>query len=111
MNGTLTNKEMINLNNNIMRKLAFTLLMFLTLSLNAQDKVMKFMGIPIDGSKSEMIDKLMGKGFVPEQVEIDLEKAENDVISAGGELNEGRVPCHNREDSRRGSTERRGTPC
>ena len=82
---------MKNLNYKTMRKLAFTLLMFLTLSLNAQDNVMKFMGIPIDGSKSEMIDKLMGKGFVPEQVEIDLEKAENDVISAGGELNEGRI--------------------
>ena len=74
-----------------MKKLTFTLLMLLTLSLNAQDNVMKFMGIPIDGSKSEMIEKLQKKGFAPEQVEIDLEKEEDDYIRAGGEISEGRV--------------------
>ncbi len=75
-----------------MRKIAFTLLMFMTLSLNAQinDNIMKFMGIPIDGPKSEMIDKLIEKGFSPEQIEIDLENAENDVLRAGGKLNDGR---------------------
>ena len=66
MNGTLTNKEMMNLNNNIMRKLVFTLLMFLTLSMSAQkNEVIRFMGIPIDGPKSEMLLELKEKGFEP----------------------------------------------
>ena len=47
-----------------MKKLVFTLLMLLTLSLSAQnDGVIKFMGIPVDGTKSEMISKLKQKGF------------------------------------------------
>ncbi len=92
MINTLKINKMKNLNYKTMRKIAFALLMLLTLSLNAQDNnVIKFMGIPVDGPKSEIIDKLMEKGFVPEQVEIDLEKAENDVLRAGGELNEGRI--------------------
>lgn len=74
-----------------MRKIAFALLMFLTLSLKAQDNVMKFMGIPIDGPKSEMIDKLQKKGFAPKQIEIDLENAENEVIRLGGDIPEGKV--------------------
>ena len=44
-----------------MRKIAFTLLMFMTLSLNAQ---VKFLGIPVDGTKSEMIRSLTSKGFI-----------------------------------------------
>lgn len=48
------------LNYKTMRKIAFTLLMLLTLSLNAQ---VKFLGIPVDGTKSEMISKLKQKGF------------------------------------------------
>lgn len=74
-----------------MRKIAFTILMFLTLSLNAQDNVIKFMGISIDGSKSEMINKLQEKGFAPDQVLIDLENAQNKVIQLGGEIPEGKV--------------------
>ena len=55
---------MNNLKHKTMRKLVFALLMFLTLSLNAQEiSVTKFMGIPIDGTKSEMISKLKQKGF------------------------------------------------
>ena len=50
-----------------MRKLVFTLLLFLTLSLSAQNiqnlQIVKFMGIPIDGSKSEMISQIKKKGF------------------------------------------------
>ena len=66
MNGTLTNKDMLNLNNNIMRKLVFTLLMFLTLSMSAQkSEVIRFMGIPIDGPKPEMLLELKEKGFEP----------------------------------------------
>lgn len=76
-----------------MRKIVISLLMLLTLSLSAQnnDNVMKFMGIPIDGPKSEMIEKLNEKGFVPVQQEIDLENAENNVIKYGGELTGGRL--------------------
>ena len=54
---------MKNLNYKIMRKLAFTLLMLMTLSLNAQDLTVKFLGIPVDGTKSEMISKLKQKGY------------------------------------------------
>lgn len=47
-----------------MRKLVFALLMLLTLSLEAQENsVTKFMGIPVDGTKEEMISKLKQKGF------------------------------------------------
>lgn len=56
---------MKNLNYKIMRKIAFALLIFLTLSLNAQnDGVIKFLGIPVDGTKEEMISRLKQKGFV-----------------------------------------------
>ena len=54
---------MNNLYNKILRKTAFTLLMFLTLSLNAQNFTLKFLGIPVDGTKSEMISKIRQKGF------------------------------------------------
>lgn len=58
------NKEMRNLNYKTMRKIAFTLLMLLTLSLNAQEiEVTRFLGIPVDGSKSEMISKIKQKGY------------------------------------------------
>lgn len=76
---------------NTVRKYVFAFLMFLTLSLNAQDNVMKFMGIPIDGPKSEMILKLQAKGFAPKQIEIDLENAQNEVIRHGGDIPEGKV--------------------
>ena len=46
-----------------MKKLIFTILMFLTFSLCAQDMAVKFMGIPVDGKKSSMIAKLKKKGF------------------------------------------------
>jgi len=55
--------KMKNLNYKIMRKFAFTLLMLLTLSLSAQDGIIKFKGIPVDGTKDEMIIKLKQKGF------------------------------------------------
>ena len=44
-----------------MRKLVFALLMLLTLSLNAQ---VKFLGIPVDGDKSEIIQILIQKGYI-----------------------------------------------
>lgn len=46
-----------------MRKLIFTFLIFLTLSLNAQDYTVRFLGIPVDGTEKEMISKLKKKGF------------------------------------------------
>ena len=83
---------MKNSNYKTIRKIAFTLLMLFTLSLDAQENgVFKFMGIPIDGPKSEMISKLEEKGFAPEDVFIDVERAENDVLNAGGEINGGTI--------------------
>lgn len=46
-----------------MKKLFFTFLVFLALSLNAQEMVVRFLGIPVDGSKSDMISNLKKKGF------------------------------------------------
>ena len=55
--------KMKNLNYKAMRKFAFTLLMLLALSMNAQDLAVKFLDIPVDGTKSEMISKLKDKGY------------------------------------------------
>ena len=52
---------MKSLNCKTMRTIAFTLLMLLTLSLNAQ---VKFLGIPVDGPRSEMIHNLTQKGYI-----------------------------------------------
>ena len=47
-----------------MKKLIFSLLVFLTLSINAQDfESVKFMGIPVNGTKENMISQLEQKGF------------------------------------------------
>lgn len=58
---------MKNINYKMMRKAMVALLMLLILSLSAQNiqnpQVVKFMGIPIDGTKSEMITQLKKKGF------------------------------------------------
>lgn len=44
--------------------------MFMLLMMSAvafgQQEVTKFLGIPVDGSKEEMIRKLKGKGFKPD---------------------------------------------
>ena len=53
--------KMKSLNCKTMRTIAFTLLMLLTLSLNAQ---VKFLGIPVDGPRSEMIHNLTQKGYI-----------------------------------------------
>lgn len=50
----------------IMKSIIITLLVAaVTLCANAQKDVTKFLGIPVDGSKSEMIQKLKAKGFKP----------------------------------------------
>ena len=47
-----------------MKKLIFTLLIsFFALTAVAQKDVTKFLGIPVDGTKAEMIRKLKAKGF------------------------------------------------
>lgn len=47
-----------------MKKLIFTLLIsFFALNVVAQKEVTKFLGIPVDGTKTEMIRKLKAKGF------------------------------------------------
>ena len=52
-----------------MKKLIFSLLAtLLTLSLYAQNDVTTFLGIPVDGFKSEMRQKLITKGFTPKKV-------------------------------------------
>lgn len=52
-----------------MKKLLFSLLAtLLTLSLYAQNDVTTFLGIPVDGLKSEMRQKLIAKGFTPKKV-------------------------------------------
>ena len=47
-----------------MKRLIFSLLISLiTISAFAKKDVTKFLGIPVDGTKSEMIQKLKAKGF------------------------------------------------
>lgn len=52
-----------------MKKYLFSLLAtLLTLSLYAQNDVTTFLGIPVDGLKLEMRQKLIAKGFTPKKV-------------------------------------------
>jgi hypothetical protein len=44
--------------------LSVAFLLMLSVALYAQKEVTKFLGIPVDGSKSSMIQKLKNKGFV-----------------------------------------------
>lgn len=46
-----------------MKNVLATLLLIFSVSLYAQKDVTQFLGIPVDGSKSEMIKKLKAKGF------------------------------------------------
>ena len=47
----------------MMKSVLFVVLLIFSMSLYAQKDVTKFLGIPVDGSKSEMISKLKAKGF------------------------------------------------
>ncbi len=40
--------------------------------MNAQEDVTKFLGIPVDGTKSEMINKLLNKGFTRTKYDRDV---------------------------------------
>lgn len=50
-----------------MKTLLLALLLTLPLAVCGQKDVTKFLGIPVDGSKSEMIRKLKEKGFKEEE--------------------------------------------
>ena len=41
---------------------------FLAVTICAQKDVTTFLGIPVDGYKSEMKKKLMAKGYVPKKI-------------------------------------------
>ena len=43
--------------------LSVLMLLLLSISIYAQQNVTKFLGIPVDGSKADMIQKLKEKGF------------------------------------------------
>lgn len=47
--------------------LSITMLLISSLFVYAQQDVTKFLGIPVDGSKSEMIQKLKAKGYTSSQ--------------------------------------------
>ena len=51
-------------------------LLFMQLSLFAQKDVTQFMGIPVDGYKSEMIQKLKEKGFTVSKIQDDILEGE-----------------------------------
>ena len=60
-----------------MRKiLSIMVLLVISVSLFAQKDVTKFMGIPVDGSKREMIQKLKEKGFVSSASDKDVLEGE-----------------------------------
>ena len=61
--------------------LSLFVMLMLSIALHAQHNVTKFLGIPVDGTKASMIQKLKNKGFTYD--------VENDVLS--GEFNGGRV--------------------
>ena len=46
-----------------MKKVLWILFMMISMTATAQKEITKFLGIPVDGSKSEMITKLKKKGF------------------------------------------------
>ena len=50
------------------RILLFYIMAITAISISAQNDVTTFLGIPVDGFKSEMKQKLVSKGFVPKKV-------------------------------------------
>ena len=45
----------------------FYIMAIMAISMSAQNDVTTFLGIPVDGLKSEMKQKLVSKGFVPKR--------------------------------------------
>ncbi len=84
-----------------MKKLfTLTFLFLLSIAAWAQKDVTQFLGIPVDGSKSEMIRKLKAKGFTSDPYKSDLLKGEfngRDVeIHVVTNNNKGLSYCHSR---------------
>ena len=50
-----------------MKKILFIVFLFVSLIANAQKDVTKFLGIPVDGTKTAMRQKLIAKGFTYDQ--------------------------------------------
>ena len=50
-----------------MKKLLIIAMLFMSTMANAQKEVTKFLGIPVDGLKPAMMQKLKAKGFVYNQ--------------------------------------------
>lgn len=46
----------------------FYIMAIMAISMSAQNDVTTFLGIPVDGFKSEMKQELVSKGFVPKKV-------------------------------------------
>jgi hypothetical protein len=63
---------------NFKKTVCFFMLLILPIALYAQKDVTQFLGIPVDGNKSEMIQKLKDKGFT-------INPHEEDVLA--GEFN------------------------
>lgn len=60
-----------------MRRFLFSALLFaLSAALFAQKDVTKFLGIPVDGTKSEMTQKLKAKGFVTSAIDKEILEGE-----------------------------------
>ncbi|MBF1393317.1 MAG: hypothetical protein HXN28_12415, partial [Prevotella histicola] len=57
--------------------LSVLMLLLLSISIYAQQNVTKFLGIPVDGSKAAMIQKLKAKGFTYNTITDRLEGAFN----------------------------------
>ena len=53
--------------------LSVLMLLLLSISIYAQQNVTKFLGIPVDGSKAAMIQKLKAKGFTYDALSGNLE--------------------------------------
>ena len=56
-----------------MKRIIFSLMIvMMALTTTAQNDVTKFLGIPVDGTKAEMIRKLKAKGFTPSPYDKDI---------------------------------------
>lgn len=59
-----------------MRSLFSIAVLLLAFTLSAQKDVTKFLGIPVDGTKAEMIQKLKAKGFTSNEYDKDILEGE-----------------------------------
>ena len=64
------------MNRNFKRTISFLVLFILPLTIYAQKNVTQFLGIPIDGYKAEMIQKLKAKGFTSNKYKDDVLEGE-----------------------------------